>query len=367
MKQNYRRLLSLVLALTMALSLCIAHVWAAGPEAGKASLSTQGVWWQGTCGESAKWDTEWGEYGETCTMTISGTGEIGDFLDEDGNQFTFKDRIIGVNIESGITSIGYSAFDGFSSLEWVVVPGTVEEIKGQAFFGCEKLENVSLLNGVKDIGNLAFGACTGLDLIDLPASVERIEGYAFDGCTALSGVLLKEGLEFIEEGAFNKCAPMEITIPKSVKKIERGALGYSNYSSFYEEEPYKLDKVPGFTIKGYKGSEAEIYALNYGFDFKSTGKVSAPSKTSLNSVKAKKGKKIEVKWKKNTSGQGYELQYSTDKKFKKGVKTLNIHKDYTKKTVSKLKAGKTYYFRIRTFKGSLTSGWSAVKSAKAKK
>lgn len=367
MKTLCKRLFALLLALGMALSLCAAPVWAAGPEAGEAALSTQDAWWKGTCGENAKWDTDWADDDQTCTMTISGTGAVGNFWDENGNEIIFKDRVTGVDVGSGITSIGYYAFEDFPSLEQVVLPGSVEEIKGQAFYGCEKLREVSLSDGLERIGNLAFGACISLESIAIPGSVQTIEGSAFESCTSLSSVSLEEGLEYIGEAAFNNCALMAVTIPKSVKEIEPGALGISNYTSKYEEEPYKLRPVPGFTISGYTGSVAEIYALSYGINFESIGKVSKPAKTSFTSVKAKNGKKIEVKWKKVTDAQGYELQYSTDKKFKKGVKSLKIHRDYTKKTVSKLKAGKTYYFRIRTFKGSLTSGWSAVKSAKAQK
>ncbi len=48
-----------------------------------------------------------------------------------------------------------------------------------------------------------------------------------------------------------------------------------------------------------------------------------PFKTKLMSVKARKGRKVSVRWKKN--GTGYELPYSSDKKFKK-AKTLAIGK-----------------------------------------
>lgn len=74
-----------------------------------------------------------------------------------------------------------------------------------------------------------------------------------------------------------------------------------------------------------------------------------------------------VTWKKNTKGNGYQIQYSTDKKFKKGVKTVNIKKNKTvKATIKKLKKGKTYYFRIRTMKDGAFSAWSGAKKVKAK-
>lgn len=100
----------------------------------------------------------------------------------------------------------------------------------------------------------------------------------------------------------------------------------------------------------------------------SGGATSTLAKTKLSSVKFDKKKKIvTVKWKKNTKGKGYEVEYSTDKKFKKSVKTVKISKNKTvKTTVKKLKKG-TWYFRIRTVKGKKYSGWSTVKKVKVTK
>ena len=97
-----------------------------------------------------------------------------------------------------------------------------------------------------------------------------------------------------------------------------------------------------------------------------------PTKTTIASASNVKGKKMKVVWKKNTVGSGYEVQYSTDKTFKKGVKTVKISKNGTvSTTIAKLTKGKTYYARVRTVKTvskvNYYSGWSAVKSAKISK
>ena len=53
----------------------------------------------------------------------------------------------------------------------------------------------------------------------------------------------------------------------------------------------------------------------------------------------------------STQTKGYQIQYSTDSKFKSGNKTVTVNKNSTtKKTISKLKAKKKYYVRIRTYK-----------------
>ena len=94
--------------------------------------------------------------------------------------------------------------------------------------------------------------------------------------------------------------------------------------------------------------------------------------TKLKSAKNAKGKKLVVKWKKNTAGNGYQIQYSTSKKFAKGNKTKTISKNKTTSyTIKKLKKKKTYYVRIRTYKKvsgkTYYSGWSSVKKVKINK
>ena len=92
----------------------------------------------------------------------------------------------------------------------------------------------------------------------------------------------------------------------------------------------------------------------------------------LAGVKNLKGKKIKVSWKKNTKVNGYQFQYTTNKKFKSGIKNVTIKKNKTTSTVlKKLRKKKTYYVRIRTYKkdGKTTyySKWSNVKKVKIKK
>ena len=75
-----------------------------------------------------------------------------------------------------------------------------------------------------------------------------------------------------------------------------------------------------------------------------------------------------VKWKKKSGITGYQIQYSTNSKFKKGNKSIKIKNAKTgSKKITKLKAAKKYYVRIRTYKGKKYSKWSKVKSIKTQK
>ena len=89
--------------------------------------------------------------------------------------------------------------------------------------------------------------------------------------------------------------------------------------------------------------------------------------TTITSVKAQ-NKAFTVKWKKKSSITGYQIQYSTNSKFKKENKSIKIKSAKTgSKKITKLKAAKKYYVRIRTYKGKKYSKWSKVKSIKTPK
>lgn len=96
-----------------------------------------------------------------------------------------------------------------------------------------------------------------------------------------------------------------------------------------------------------------------------------PKKAKLSSLKVASGKKLTVKWIKDTAVTGYEIQYATSSNFS-GAKTVSVN---SYKTVSKqltsLKKGAKYYVRVRSYKkvnGTKYYGeWSSSKlSAKIK-
>ena len=82
-----------------------------------------------------------------------------------------------------------------------------------------------------------------------------------------------------------------------------------------------------------------------------------------------------IKWKKISKGNqkkiaSIQIQYSSNKAFRNGVKTVTAKKTTSSKKIKKLTSNQTYYVRIRAFKKSggavHVSKWSAVKKVKAK-
>lgn len=101
-------------------------------------------------------------------------------------------------------------------------------------------------------------------------------------------------------------------------------------------------------------------------------KATALGKTKITTIKSKK-KSLLIKWKK-ISGEisGYEIQYSTSKKFaKKNTKKITIRSPKkNSKAIKNLKSKKKYYVRIRTYRKAagkmLYSKWSNKVSKKTK-
>lgn len=96
-----------------------------------------------------------------------------------------------------------------------------------------------------------------------------------------------------------------------------------------------------------------------------------PVKTTIKKPAAAK-KAVTVKWKKvSKQATGYQVMVATNKAFTKNVKKAFVtKKKTTSKKMTKLKANKKYYVRVRTYKTvkgvKIYSAWSAVKTVKTK-
>ena len=105
----------------------------------------------------------------------------------------------------------------------------------------------------------------------------------------------------------------------------------------------------------------------------SSAKKSASKKTTVkykSSSKKSKTRKIELRFKKVRRADGYEIAYSTNKKYKKSA-TKKVKSKKNKVTI-KLKKGKTYYIRIRAYQVDSTGAkvygkWTSSKTVDVKK
>lgn len=158
-------------------------------------------------------------------------------------------------------AIGEAAFLYSDKLQTLLVPNTVNEIGANAFARCYALNSATIPGSVKRIGDGAFEFDTALNDISLGEGITEIGNNAFMVCNRLSDIKLPQTLTKIGSQAFLSCTELnEITIPQNVAFIGDRAFGYyDDYNG--------IAKKPGFTIRGYKGTAAEKYALDNGFTF----------------------------------------------------------------------------------------------------
>ncbi|RGQ02134.1 CAP domain-containing protein [Blautia obeum] len=140
--------------------------------------------------------------------------------------------------------------------------------------------------------------------------------------------------------------------------------GKKRLSSKYYTVSYKNNKNVGYgtvTVKGKGNYSKASGTAKFKINLK---------KTKLSSAKSTKRKTFTTTWKKTGGNSGWQVQYSTNKKFRSGVRTVNLKANNTKLTVRKLRSRKNYYIRIRGYKKvngqMMYSSWSSVKSVKIK-
>ncbi len=150
--------------------------------------------------------------------------------------------------------------------------------------------------------------------------------------------------------------PSVVIKNNSGKKLKKG----TDYTVKYSSGRKKVGKYKvTITFKGnYSGTVTKTFKI-------------VPPATSVSKVTAG-SKKLTIKWKKKTSQTtGYQIQVSTSSKFKSGNKTALVKKNKTvSTTLKKLKAKKTYYVRVRTYKSvngeKFYSNWSKAVMKKTK-
>ncbi len=91
---------------------------------------------------------------------------------------------------------------------------------------------------------------------------------------------------------------------------------------------------------------------------------SAPKATSITKLSSNV-RGFTVKWKK-VYGASYQVQYGTKKNLK-NAKKVNVKAGKTSRKVTKLRARKKYYVRVRTYKNGKYGKWSKVKSVTTKR
>ncbi|MCR5142814.1 MAG: leucine-rich repeat domain-containing protein [Ruminococcus sp.] len=321
-------------------------------------------------------------------MTVTGFESF-----ENRSNFIELNTLKTLTIEARIKTMP-TVFTDCPELTTVKLPDTLERMSEEEdgldywcdmccpFYNCPKLRDVYIPDSLQLVTGEAF---RNTEWMNKRESEEKtvVIGESLVSARAASGkVVIPNGVKWLSRGAFCDNNTMtELVIPASVEgdflSMEWGPelldkITFKNGSKGFALEIYsgvkKMILPPSITSKGakaiigedpsyvsdyttyyyYKGTPVDKLLSSKGYD--KAKKSVLPGKTKSLSVAAKKNA-AKVTWKSVSTATGYQIQVSPDKAFKKGTRTATVDgKTKTSRTFKKLKSGKKYYVRMRTYK-----------------
>lgn len=143
-----------------------------------------------------------------------------------------------------ISKIGYSCFDGCTSLKTLSLPQTAFLINETAFRNCTALESFDFSN-VTSIGKGSFEGCIGLTSLNF-TDLTSIGPNAFKGCTALASVNFNTSSETSFASTIGSLAFTGCTALKSLN---------FNSSSY---DPPTVESVDAFDASHYADTEVNM-------------------------------------------------------------------------------------------------------------
>ena len=224
-------------------------------------------------------------------------------------------KLTEIKIPSGIKKIANATFSGCTGLNKVLIPEGIDEIEDEAFSICTSLKAVRIPVSVKTIGEKAFGygrrgalvdgfVITGYDSTaahkyatennmdfaslgdplaksgtigtSISWTIDEFNELSFTGKGEIPDYSLYEMPIYLNGDVESIVIDNNITkygaysflfdcgmfyVPETVTEIGEKAIGY------HFDENGKVVKNDGFVVIGYKGTAAETYATENGFDF----------------------------------------------------------------------------------------------------
>ena len=185
---------------------------------------------------------------------------------------------------------------------------------------------------ITGIGN--FAGSVSKTFIILPQKVNSVSIAKKSATTAT-----------VSWGKVDKVSGYEILKYDANKNSFVHAVYASADSTSYKFTKLQNSALHSYVVKAYKTIDGDKY---FGEQSDAVSVFIKPAKAQLTSV-TMKNSTLNVEWKK-LDCTGYEIIYTTDSKFKKGLKTVKIkNSNKTKKAIKKLKKGKKYYVKVRAY------------------
>lgn len=248
------------------------------------------------------------------------------------DQITYKDHMY-ITKDHGLLK-----YDGKDAN--VEIPEEITWIAPEAFYRNETLKNVKLPSKITTIEENTFYGCSELEAVAIPDQVTMIGKSAFDECTVLKSVTFGKSLKVIKDHAFASVNIRNFTIPSGIQKIETGAFA-------------GINQIGTVTFEGstkYVATDAFMNSTGIKLVYKK-GIKEAQTELSYDYIIARKNgnNKVRTTWQPVSGANGYQLKFSTDKKFKKVLKTVMVKKNVSNATTYVKNKKKTLYIKVRPY------------------
>lgn len=248
------------------------------------------------------------------------------------DQITYKDHMY-ITKDHGLLK-----YDGKDAN--VEIPEEITWIAPEAFYRNETLKNVKLPSKITTIEENTFYGCSELEAVIIPDQVTMIGKSAFDECTVLKSVTFGKSLKVIKDHAFASVNIRNFTIPSGIQKIETGAFA-------------GINQIGTVTFEGstkYVAADAFMNSTGIKLVYKK-GIKEAQTELSYDYIIARKNgnNKVRTTWQPVSGANGYQLKFSTDKKFKKVLKTVMVKKNVSNTTTYVKNKKKTIYIKVRPY------------------
>ena len=224
-----------------------------------------------------------------------------------------------VTIENGVTTIEEYAFYN-SSLAAITLPNTLTSIGYSAFSGCSTLTSISIPNSVKNLGRSAFENCVSLTTIILSNEMTILNDNTFRDCSSLKSVKLGGKLTTIGEYVFSGCLKLnEISLPASITSISENA--FATCTKLYDIYCYAMEPPTAFesSFANYNAflhvpcDNQRVYLLDVLFgNFKYIECLEAETATTDTVVVDPSFNDAEFTWPSNSDADSYTLAISKD-------------------------------------------------------
>ena len=170
-------------------------------------------------------------------VEVTYSGDYADSYYEYSGAVTIPASVTYNGTTYSVTSIGFSAFYGCTSLTSITIPNSVTSIGDYAFSNCYGLTIITIPSSVTSIGEGPFSG-TGIynDESNWENSVLYIDNCLIGAKESISGsYTIKENTRLIADHAFSRCYSLtSVTIGNSVTNIGRRTFCYSLMSVIVE-------------------------------------------------------------------------------------------------------------------------------------